>query len=103
MNNEIGQCEGTVDHIVEDVSDEEECLKICQSTPNCRWFTFRRPSSPCILLSNCVTIDEVQNSVSGERRCAMEQSTTTSTTTTTTTTITTTALPKGTSKNLFLE
>lgn len=83
MNNKIGQCEGTVDHIVEDVSDEEECLKICQSTPKCRWFTFRRPSSPCILLSNCVTLDEVKNSISGERRCQVEQPTTTSPPTTT--------------------
>jgi hypothetical protein len=83
---EIGQCEGTADHIVDGVYNKENCLKICQSTPNCQWFTFQRPSSQCILLSNCVEISDDGSSVSGERRCQIEQLTTSSPTMPVTTT-----------------
>ena len=64
-----GECEGTIDRVVA-ASSKEDCLRLCQVEPSCRWFTFYEPSSLCILMKNCPTIDEsCTTCVSGERRC----------------------------------
>ena len=86
-----GECKGTVDFFQE-TETKEECLKLCQSTLGCRWFTFWEPASPCFLFKNCSTIDEsCQACISGERRCDTDLPTTT----TTTDASTTTERPKG--------
>ena len=64
-----GECEGTIDR-VDEVETLEECLDLCKQSTTCRWFTFYEPSSPCILMKDCTTIDESCTScISGEKRC----------------------------------
>ncbi len=77
-----GECQGSVDHL-EETASQEACLDLCKSREGCRWFTFHRPTSACILYHNCDTIStECNECVSGESRCESGSTTTTSSTTT---------------------
>ena len=95
MSQVNGECTGIVDHI-EETSSQVSCHLLCQSTLGCRWFTFRKSVSMCILFQICESIEVTcPDCVSGERRCEVEQVSTTTKTTTTTTVASTTSSPKG--------
>jgi hypothetical protein len=93
-----GNCNGKIIHS-EEIQTAKDCLKLCDATRGCRWFTFYTLVPVCVLFENCPSIDEsCEDCISGERRCIDEvvsttpeiTSTTTETTSTTTTTTSTT-------------
>ena len=52
----------------------EECLKHCQDTFNCKWFTFDESQESCILFSECSKWDDTCSScTSGEQGCSVRQ------------------------------
>ena len=66
----LGKCKGTVLHFEEDVSSQYLCLRICQKTDKCTWFTFIESLSGCLLLADCDILDETcSDCISGESIC----------------------------------
>ena len=66
----LGKCKGTVLHFEEDVSSQNLCLRICQKTDKCTWFTFIESLSGCLLLADCEILDETcSDCISGESIC----------------------------------
>ena len=35
-----GHCQGNISHVEVPVTSEDNCLKICQDSPTCHWFTY---------------------------------------------------------------
>lgn len=65
-----GECMGkTLEH--DGITDtNEDCLKLCKSTPMCEWFTFYKKFSKCILFKSCSKVDSTcETCVSGEVSC----------------------------------
>jgi hypothetical protein len=52
-----GECIESFQVDAETVSDEFECLDLCNSNDNCHWFTFFPRLKFCELLSNCSALD----------------------------------------------
>ena len=48
---------------------ENSCLHYCQRMPECRWFTYHPENSLCVAMSDCVSLDESKNAVSGQTQC----------------------------------
>ena len=48
---------------------ENSCLHYCERMPECRWFTYHPENSLCVAMSDCVSLDESKNAVSGQTQC----------------------------------
>jgi hypothetical protein len=54
-------------------TDEVQCLKMCQSTMDCTWFTFYPETGSCQLFANCAIIDDTQCPLckTGQAECSI--------------------------------
>ena len=69
----VGECIGDFMHAVEEIPSKEDCLNICKDTKHCKWFTYTKSLSTCLLMASCQTLDETcQDCTSGEYRCLEE-------------------------------
>jgi hypothetical protein len=65
-----GKCIGTLVQFEENVANKETCLKTCQETEGCKWFTYAQSYSGCLLMADCGTLDEsCTDCTSGEVKC----------------------------------
>ena len=70
---------GTILRIEQNVKSKETCLHLCQSADRCKWFTYMKALSACLLMLDCQTIDETcADCISGEKLCQEEGSDATS-------------------------
>ena len=68
-----GKCLGTIYHS-EKTKNQNDCLDLCKSVPDCSWFTFYEEFLECVLYLDCRSIDETCNRcVSGEHSCLKEE------------------------------
>ena len=68
-----GSCIGTLVDLIAPVTDAGNCLSVCQSNPNCQWFSFDTSDNFCFLMSDCDEIDEsCASCTSGQRNCEDE-------------------------------
>ena len=66
-----GECTGkTIEH--NELADTAEgCLMLCKSTSTCKWFTFYKQFSKCVLFKSCYKIDSsCKTCISGEISCS---------------------------------
>ena len=69
-----GECIGEYLHAETSVPSKEDCLHICQSFEDCKWFTFAESISTCLLMADCEDLDATcTDCVSGESRCQDEE------------------------------
>ena len=47
----------------------EACLKLCQTMPQCNWFTFDDLKRQCSAFSNCSSLEGCDTCISGNSKC----------------------------------
>jgi hypothetical protein len=66
-----GECNGVIAAEHNSVTNTiEYCIKLCKTTPSCKWFTFNKELSLCSLFESCLHMDSsCKTCISGERSC----------------------------------
>ena len=49
--------------------DPKTCETFCQSKPDCSWFTYYEDYGVCVALTECVKVDQIRNTISGNSKC----------------------------------
>ena len=49
--------------------DPLTCETFCQSKPDCSWFTYYEDYGVCVALTECVKVDQIRNTISGNSKC----------------------------------
>jgi len=96
-----GECNGVIAADHNSVTTTiEYCIKLCKTTPTCKWFTFNKELSLCSLFETCLNVDSsCKTCISGDTTRLSSSSTekintaqTTRATTRATTTVATTTV-----------
>jgi hypothetical protein len=66
-----GECNGVIAAESNSVTNTiEYCIKLCKTTPTCKWFTFNKELSQCSLFESCLHLDSsCKTCISGESSC----------------------------------
>ena len=69
-----GECQGSDVIFEQDSESEIACLRLCQNTEDCAWYTYNVEKTNCLLLKNCGNIDSdhCTSCLSGESTCEAE-------------------------------
>jgi hypothetical protein len=69
----VGQCLGIVD-LISQVESKNACLKRCQDSANCTWYTFESQTNLCEEFYTCPLLDEnCSTCISGESECQIKE------------------------------
>ena len=71
--NEIGECLGSGLVGIAFPENYEDCLKDCQTRPNCKWVTYRTELKLCKMLDGCKEFStNCSTCISGQVECGKE-------------------------------
>ena len=56
-------------------SSRDSCILLCQSTPECQWWSFSPTTEICFLFQGCgeIGVDTCPECVSGQKDCPVDQ------------------------------